>query len=134
MSSYTVTGMEKADMSRDRSRFDVEFRTDQGPVTLTIQAKHLDALITCLQGLEYTASLLNPASGERAGELAQIRAEVVDYHQIGHGVVNGVPSVLLGLKSAQVFRWFALDEAKAQRARQSLADEIPKLKDGFASH
>jgi hypothetical protein len=134
MSSYTVTGMEKAEMSRDRSRFGIEFRTDQGPVTLTVQAEHLDALVTCLIDLEYKASILDPVGGPQPGEMGQIRTEIVESHQISNGVVNGVPSVFLGLKSAQVFRLFALDKGKAEVIQQSLADEIPKLKAGFASH
>ncbi len=101
---------------------------------MSVSAAHLDALITTLQGLEYTASLLDPKTGQQPGEQAQIRAEIVDSYQVGNAVVNDTPSVLLGLKSAQVFRWFALDKQKAGALQQSVAAEIPKLRPEPSRH
>jgi hypothetical protein len=127
MKKYLLTEIENVSVSADRSRFDIEFQTDQGPVTLSMNAAHLDALITTLQGIEYQASLLNPATGPLPGEEGQVRAEIVDDHQIGSGVFNGKPSVLIGLKSAQLLRVFALDAAKAEALQRAIADAIPKL-------
>lgn len=127
MASYQLIGIETATIAQDRTRFDVSFRTDKGPLTITISAEHLDALVTTLEGLEYQASLLDPTTGPKPGEAAQVRVKIVEHHQIGRADVNGVPSVLLGLKSAQVFRWFAFDAQRATAAQQALAAEIPKL-------
>ena len=133
MASFHLTGIENGIISKDRTRFEVNLRTEQGPLELTISAEHLDALITCLQGLEYHASLLSP-KGAAPGEAGQVRAMIVESHQIGHGEVNGVPSVILGLKSAQVLRLFALDRRKATAIQQAVADEIPKLRAGVGPH
>lgn len=122
-----VTGMTNATISKDRAKFDIGFKTERGEIVLSVNAAHLDALITNLQGLEYHASLLDPKTGQRPGEPGQIRAEIVDHHQIGNGVVNGIPSVLLGLKSAQVFRWFALDSTKALALSEAVRAETHKL-------
>ena len=124
---FHVTGMTNATISKDRSKFDIGFKTDRGEIILSVGSAHLDALITNLQGLEYHSSLLDPKTGQRPGELGQIRAEIVDHHQIGNGVVNGVPSVFLGLKSTQVFRWFALDGAKALALCEAVKAETQKL-------
>jgi hypothetical protein len=128
MKKYLLTGIEQATGSADRNRFDIEFQTDQGPVTLTVNAAHLDVLITTLQGLEYQASLLNPAKGALPGEVGQVRAEIVDHHQVGNGEVSGKPSVFIGMKSGQVFRIFALDAARAEALQREIADAIPKLR------
>ena len=134
MPSYKITGLEDATIAKDRSKFDIRFRTNKGKVTMSVSAAHLDALITTLQGLEYHATLLDPKKGQLPGELAEIRAETVDSFSIGDAIVNNVPSVLLGLKSGQVFRWFALDEMKAAEISQKLADEIPKLRSQQSRH
>ena len=134
MATYTITGMEDATITKDRSKFDIRFRTNKGKVTMSVSAAHLDALITMLQGLEYTASLLNPKTGQQPGEQAQIRAEIVDSYQVGNAALNDIPSVLLGLKSAQVFRWFALDEVKATEISQALVAKIPKLQSQPSRH
>lgn len=128
---YHLSGIEKASVSADRNGFDIEFRTDQGPVTLTLNAGDLDALITLLEGIESRASLLDPAKGAMPGEPMQVRRLIVDQHQVGNGVVNGTPSVLLGLTGLKgattAFRWFALDAPKAEALQRAIADEIPKL-------
>jgi hypothetical protein len=134
MPTFTFMGLERADMADDRRHFDIQFRTDQGPVTLSVAAERLDGLITTLQGIEYRASLLDPAKGQQAVEAGQLRVEVVDEHRIGSGAVEDKPSVVLGLKSGQVLRFFALDAAQATVLQQSLADEIPKLTGGPANH
>ena len=134
MPTYTITGMENAIIAKDRSQFDIRFQTNKGKVTMSISAAHLDTLITRLQELEYNASLLNPKIGLQPGEYAQIRAAIVDSCQVGNAVVNDTPSVLLGLKSAQVFRWFALDAQKAGALQQSVAAEIPKLRPQPSRH
>ncbi len=64
MPTYTITGMENATISKDRSNFDIRIRTNKGKVTMSVNATHLDALITTLQGLEYNASLLDPKTGQ----------------------------------------------------------------------
>ena len=133
MASFHLTGIENGTISKDRTSFAINLRTNQGPLELTISAEHLDALVTCLQGLEYHASLLDPTNAA-PGEAAQVRAEIVESHQIGHGEVNGVPSVFLGLKSAQVLRFFAIDRQKAMAIQQAVADEIPKLQAEVGPH
>ena len=134
MASYHLTGIDNATITKDRTRFAINLRTKNGPLQLMINAEHLDALITYLQGLEYNASLMDPSKGAQHGELGQVRAEIVDSHQIGRGDINGVPSVFLGLKSAQVFRLFALDRERATAVQQALADQIPKLEDTAGPH
>ena len=124
---YILTGVEKATMSADRSQFDIQFRTHAGPLTVQVSASNLGALISMLEGLEHQASVLNPSKGLQPGEPAQFRMQIVESHQIGHCDANGVPSVMLGFKSGQVFRWYALDAPKAKAVHQALADEIPKM-------
>ena len=135
MHRFHLTGLQKADISADRSQFAIELRTDQGPLTLTLNAEHLDHFITMLEGLEYTASLHQPAQGQLPGEMGQLRARVVDHHQMANGEVNGVPSVFIGLKTQdQTFRWFALDALKANALQTSLQAEIPKVQTAPRSH
>ena len=134
MSAFTVMGVEMADIAAERRRFDIQLKTDQGLVTLSVAAERLDGLISTLQGIEYRASLLEPAKGQRPGEAGQVRVEVVNDYRVGNGPVEGKPNVVLGLKSGEVFRLFALDAAQAIALQQSLADEILKLSDGPASH
>ena len=134
MPTFTVMGLEKTDIAQDRRHFDIQLRTDQGLITLSVAAESLDGLITRLQGIEYRASLLDPAKGQQAGEAGQVRVEVVDDHRVGSATVEGKPSVVLGLKSGQVFRLFALDAAQATALQQSLAIEIPQLSGGPANH
>lgn len=133
MASFHLTGIENGVLSKDRTKFEINLRTDQGPLELVISAEHLDSLITCLSGLEYHASLLDP-KGAAPGEAGQVRTMIVDSHQIGHGEVNGVPSVILGLKSAQVLRLFALDREKATAIQQAVADQISKLRAEAGPH
>lgn len=132
MVPFQLVGIEKATMAKDRSRFDLTFRTMQGPLMLKVSAEHLGCLITHLQGLEYYASLLDPKSGQR--ETAQVRAEIVESHEIGNTTLKGIPTVLLGLKSGQIFRWFALDAQRATAAQRDLAAEIPKLQKEVGPH
>ena len=134
MPKYTITGMENAIIAKDRSRFDIRFQTNKGKVTMSVSAAHLDTLITRLQELEYNASLLNPKIGLQPGEYAQIRAKIVDSCQVGNAAVNDTPSVLLGLKSAQVLQWFALDAQKASALQKSVAAEISNLQPRQSRH
>jgi hypothetical protein len=134
MAPFQLVGIEKATMAKDRSRFDIIFRTMQGPLTLKVSAEHLGSLITHLQGLEYYASLLDPKSSQRPGQTAQVRAEIVERYEIGNTTLKGIPSVLLGLKSGQVFRWFAFDAQRALAAQRDLAAEIPKLQKEAGHH
>jgi hypothetical protein len=101
---------------------------------LSVQAAQLDALTTMLEGLEYKASLWDPVAGQQPIERGQIRARIVEHHQMMHGPANGVPSIFLGLRSGPSFRWYALDERRAMAIQQSLASEIPKMQGGPASH
>ncbi len=133
MASFHLTGIENGTISKDRTKFEISLRTAQGPLEITISAEHLDALITSLQGLEYHASLMDP-KGAAPGEPGQVRVEIVESHQIGNGEVNGVPSVILGLKSAQVLRLFALDRQKATAVQQAVANQIPKLRAEAGPH
>lgn len=130
MTSYSWKGIEKASLSQDRTDASIQIRTDKGLIDLKLESKHLESLITTLEGLEYHASLLRPAKGALPGESAQVRAQIVAHYQIGIGDVNGTQSVFIGLKSAQVFRWYALDAAKAKALHQALENEIPKLQTG----
>jgi len=130
MPSYQITALKDAAMSSDRQRFSINVGTDKGPITLIIKADHLAALIAALQGLESRASLFEPASGPKPGEPVQLHVEVVDYHHIGIGEVNGTPSVVLGLRSGPVSRWYGLDALRAAGVRDALAAEIRKLQDG----
>jgi hypothetical protein len=134
MPTFTVIGFEGSVVDQDRRHFDIRLRTDQGLVTLSLAAERLDGLITTLQGIEYRASLLDPAKGQQPGEAGQIRVEVVAEHRVGNGPVEGKPNVVLGLKSGQVFRLFAMDATQATALQQSLADEIPKLSGDPATH
>jgi hypothetical protein len=56
-----------------------------------------------------------------------VRTAFVDDCQIGNGVANEVPSVVMGLRSGESMRWFALDEQRATALQHDLAAEIPKL-------
>jgi hypothetical protein len=84
------------------------------------------------QGIEYTVSLIELSKGQLLGEPGQVRPAIVDHHQIGNGMVNNVPSVIVGLKSGQVFRWFSFDKARAEALERDLVAEIPRLKPGPA--
>ena len=68
MPTFTFMGLEKTDIAEDRRHFDIQLLTDQGLVTLSVAAERLDGLITRLQGIEYRASLLDPAKGQQPGE------------------------------------------------------------------
>src|SRR5688572_25862419 len=96
-SHYQLTGIEKADISADRSCIEISLRTSTGPVMLTVTADQLAALITALQSLEYHASLMNPTIGAKPDEPGQMRMEIVEQIHTGCGDVNGVPSALVGL-------------------------------------
>jgi len=133
MSTFVMTGLENAVMSEDRSCFDIQVRTDHGLVTLSVRARHLDELITRLQGLEYRASLLDPAKGNQPGEMGLLRAEIVESHQVGSADVNGEANVVLALKTSLV-RVFAMSASIARAMQQSLADEIERLEARPASH
>jgi hypothetical protein len=80
-----------------------------------------------LEGIVYQASLLDPAKGQMPGEQGRTRVAVVDYHQMGNGVVNGALSVLVGLKVGQPFHLYALDKEKAVALQHDLEAEILKL-------
>jgi hypothetical protein len=134
MTAFHLTGIENATLSKDRSQCEIQLRTNKGPLGLTISAQHLDALITSLQGIEYHASLIDPTKGALPGEPGQIRAEIVSHLQVGVADQNGTPSVLVGLKSAQVFRWFALDRTLATSLQRAVEAEIPKLQTTATSH
>ena len=133
MHAFQLTGMEDATFANDdRSKLTLRFQTDQGLVALAMQAAHLDSLITMLQGIEYAASLMEPSKGQLPGEAGQVRPAIVDHHQIGNGMVNNVPSVIVGFKFGQVSRWFSFDKAKAEALERDLVAEIPRLKPGPA--
>jgi hypothetical protein len=133
MHAFQLTGMEDATFANDdRSKLTLRFQTDQGLVALAMQAAHLDSLITMLQGIEYAASLMDPAKGQLPGEAGQVRPAIVDLHQIGHGMVNGVPSVMVGLRSGGLFRWFSFEKPKAEALQRDLVAEIPRLQAGPA--
>lgn len=131
---YHITGMTKATISKDRSTFEIGFKTNRGDLVLTVSSEHLDSLITTLQGLEYNASLLDPVTGQKPGEQGQIRAAIVDNYHVGNAVVNGVPSVLIGLKSVQALRWFALDKETAIALSDGLKAETGKIQSEPKSH
>jgi hypothetical protein len=42
-----------------------------------------------------------------------VRASVVDRHQIGRSAINGAPCVVVGFQWSQVVRWLAMNEQKA---------------------
>jgi hypothetical protein len=128
MHEFKLTGVENASFDNvDRTKLTIRLRTEQGLLALDLQADHLDSMISLLQSIEYSASLLDSAKGQLPGEAGQIRSAVVDHHQVGHGLVNGVSSALVGLKSGGVLRWFAFDKTKAEALREALTAEIPKL-------
>lgn len=134
MPSYMITGLAKAEISNDRSQAHIEFGTTTGPATINVSMQHVRQLISTLEGLISIASMHRPAEGLMPGEQVEANLEVVDGYQIGHGSVNGVSSVCLGLKTGPVFRWFALNAEHAQGIQQLVAVEIPKLRDAPASH
>ena len=129
-SSFRVTGMEKATVSKDRTQWQLTLRTNKELLLLSLSADHLAELISMLEGLESAATLHSPAHGQMLGEQVGIRAVVVDRHNVGNGLLNGVPSVLLGLGAGKVFRWFGLDTSRAVAIRNALEVEIPKLETG----
>ena len=134
MQSFHITGIAKGLITADRTKFEINLMTDQGPLRLTISSGHFDALITSLQGLEYHASLMDPAN-RAPGEQALSRVEIVESHQIGSSNVNNVPSVILRLKVGQVSRNFALRSEVATAIAESVSDEVSKLDDlGSSSH
>ena len=134
MQSFHVTGSEGAVITGDRTRFGFGFRTDKGPITLEISAEHLDEFITFLQGIESRATLFNPATGPVPGEKGPVRALIVEGFQIQSGKAKDVPSVLLGLKAAKVFRWYALNKRAATALQQGIADKLPELQGGQEGH
>jgi hypothetical protein len=75
----------------------------------------------------------NPPKDNTQEKSGQVRVEVVNDYRVGSGAVEGNPNVVLGLKSGEVFRLFALDAGQAIALQQSFADEILKLSDGPAS-
>ena len=48
MAAFHLTGIENGTISKDRTGFEINLRTDQGPLELTISAKHLNVLVTHL--------------------------------------------------------------------------------------
>jgi hypothetical protein len=102
----------------------------EGAITVSLPIGQLDALISTLQNVEYAAALHNPLQGPLPGEEGDVRASSVDGHQTGRSAINGAPCVVVGLQSAHVVRWFAMDEDKARALTRDLTTEIERIGSG----
>lgn len=127
MTDHTLAAIEKVHFTQDRQSFVIELRTDKGPLRLSVTADVLDILISRLQGAEHQASLLDPVKGARAGERGQVSAVRVDSHRTLAGALGNEVSVILGLGSHQVFRWFALQPPMAEAVKRSIEESLARL-------
>ena len=122
-------------MAQDRDSFTLHIETEEaGTITLAMNRAGLDHFVSSLQRIEQQATILNPTAGSAAGERVEVRTEIVNSFQIGHGMVRDKPAVMLVLMAGPLSRAFAIDGAHAEAIAGAITNELPKLGTVGVSH
>ena len=88
--TYAKKGLTGANMRKDLDSFTLHIETEEGTITLHMNRAGLDHFVSSLQRIEQQATILNPTAGSAPGERVEMRTEIVNGFQVGHGTVREV--------------------------------------------
>lgn len=125
MREYQITNLNSAAFSEDRARLELHFETTEGPIKLVAPFSYLDGLSSCLQEVEYQASILTPGA-PRPGEVAKYSTRILSSTPVLQParLDDGRSVVLLTVQAENLVRHYALTREQVLELEQQIPSAL----------